>query len=187
MENIIFNCTKKDLDIKGLDQSIARLPVMEQYSIRLHINFDGKTDPTPLNITAAHGKFTCKLKPFIGELVKPSLITHSQWQAQRKRLGGMQVNTADVQLPLASSPIVDRIHECVQRILNNVNVAALDQQMDFPNIYRFSAVKLSDSTPLLIDLTINDTSNGSGTLGVYMEDMLNGGDILKQLINSMQQ
>lgn len=169
-------------DIRGLDQSIHKLPMNEQYTIKIHIDCNGKQDTIPITIHASHGTFHCKLSPIITELIQPTLISHHKFDQIRRRIsGGFSEHTSNM-LNITS------IQQAVQSIYNACNVIGLQQNNTNNNVYRFAGCKLSDSTPLLIQLSIDDTGHTAPykcTVTVYMDDMLNGGHVLSTIVKSI--
>ena len=174
-ENITFTTTSNN-DIKGLDQSVQKLPVNETYTVKLHIDCNGKTESIPIAVQAQHGTFKCKLQPLIGELIQPQCISIEKYEQLKRRMSGGFSEHSKQNITMKS------IDTAINTIYSVCNVIGLKYTDD--SVYRFVGYKLSDDTPLLIQVKIiNDTLC---TVHVYMDDMLNGGHVLDTVVKALQ-
>lgn len=74
-------------DFRGFEDvtSGSGLGSTESIDSTVHIDFRGKIQGKSFAIGVRHSKFPCKLAPPVGELLRPTLITHQQFAEKQSQ------------------------------------------------------------------------------------------------------
>jgi AP-3 complex subunit beta len=158
------------MEYKGFDP-IAELKARAQQDVTIHVNFFNKVDPVKFQVMANNRSFNCKLPSVAGELLRPLVLQHDEFEALQKRLSGMQERTAT--FPCVHTTELPRL------VTTQFAVAALARHDEEKHVYRFCGRRLADQAHVLIELR----PKGSGQYDAILncEDFMFSGHLCNAL------
>ena len=165
-----------NLDTAGASQQaypfpeVALLGPGQAITVQPHVDFGGSTSPARFTIKHDAGSFPVAVVPPAGELVRPAMMSESEFLAKQAGLGGMhECKSAFASTNAAMAP---------GRIVSMCNVGVVASMADFTSsgTARFAGETLQGSQQLLVTISANVTS-GQGVVQVNCADPMFGSSL----------
>jgi len=145
---------------------------------QMSVQFTSVTTPIKFEISTQNGSFPVTLNPSVGELVRASTLSQSEFSDQEKKLKGMNENSETFDLR-----IVDDISRIVQRILAGAYLATVNVDFDTGK-FKFSGKTMVNSGSndiLLLSIDVLDKEVGKLKISISSENTILNPMLLKHL------
>jgi len=160
-----------------LPDTIAVLGGRESVEVRLHVGFNGSSDPVCFTVSADSVNRDVKLKSEAGELLRPAFLSQQEFEQQQKKMGGLNENSL-------AARVKDKAL-VAQAVLDIANVAALSHG-DNDLKFRFAGERLHDDSILLVELMLNADDDACRVTINCADFMFNGhiASLLKKALSA---
>lgn len=168
-----------DAAVQPFDE-IAELGPGAAVEVNVHVDFGGSLDAVRFDIETDRGTFAVQLAPGAGELYRPSLVSHDDFERERARAGGMGETSEAVAVDAG------RRHEVAQRVANAASLAALPSFEEGgggggARLHRFAAKKMADDSDLFVEVAVPADPSAPVTVSVVCADMIFSGHVAQLL------
>ncbi|CAG9855394.1 unnamed protein product [Phyllotreta striolata] len=149
---------------------ISKLPPNCSLPATLGIDFNDTTQPANFEIVSSLGNVNVSLKPNLGELMRPVVMSTALFVQHQSKLRGMTEHV--MPLPKCVADVEERIKE-------STNLGPCDRSE--PNCYRFAGQSLTSSNLVLVAIEMGDSTS----LSVHCENIVFGSVLLNELASKL--
>jgi len=157
---------------------ISSIQAGETVESQMSVQFTSVTTPIKFEINTQNGNYPVTLNPSVGELVRASTLSPTEFSEQEKKLKGM--NETSETFDLKSNDDITRI---VQRVLAGAYLATVNVDFDAGK-FKFSGrtmVNTGSNDVLLLSMEVVDKEIGKLKVSVSSENTIMNPMLLKHL------